>query len=239
MKKRIVKKYLKKKIDFGWRAYLSLNIPYEWLNLKSENFMSIQSIEEALELKWTGEESGFVDHFNFTEPDDTEIKVNLSLHHTSYEFRPEFKNQLTYTDDEGVTYSLVGYRGIVNPKYTDDNDEEYWMPNSFWRWTLTDNDAEKGIPLLKKYANNIKLLESLFSGNWLFGLFTGKDSNDIEQDLKRELAELSEVCKTIYLDYHKDYFTLTYAIRYYKDANKFVNNLTDIVLKHKLDYKKL
>ena len=232
MKKRIIKKYIKSKIEEGWRYYLTLKIPYDIFGLNQDSFLKISDIENVFNLKWK-EDSGFVNHYRMTDGLET---VNLSF---DWSFRKpiEFNDQY-YIEDDGTFYYMSGSCGIQNPEWSKENKStEYWLKDSFYRWTITQDDSEEEKELIEKFKNSKLLIDNFFSGNFIYSILSGKNIEDIDDNLFRELSELSNLCKTIYIEHKENHFELCYAIRYKDYINKFVSDLTQIILKYKLNYK--
>lgn len=231
MKKRIIKKYIKSRIEDGWRSYLTLKLPYDIFGLNPNSFLKISDIEKVLNLKWK-EDSGFVNNYRMTDGIKT---VNISFD-WSFRKNQDFEDQY-YIEHDDTFYYMSGSCGIENPEWTEKNNSvEFWIKDSFYTWTITSNDSDEEKNLIEKFKNSKLFVDDFFSGNFFYSILSGK-SLDTDNGLFKELSELSNLCKTIYIEHKENHFELCYAIRYKDYINKFVSDLTQIILKYKLNYK--
>lgn len=252
-----VKKSYKKRIVKGWRHYLDLKIPYNLIGETNDKFLSIEDIERLTGLEWTGEDSGFVDHYIFYDHSKTHkgvpLTVNLNL---CYEFTNDDKipehleDNIAHVIHNDKIYYIGGTAGYRDPKCVWDENkslfpkgEPYWLyeddeeyKSHDWVWTFDGTkDDLKVKELIERYKNNDLFRESIFSGNFTFKLVSGK-WDEPEDDLFRELSYLSEYCKTTYEKFERDRVVVTFAIRYSDNVEPFLRDLKKIIKKYKIKF---
>lgn len=253
MKRKNIKKYYKSKIVKGWRHYLDLKVPYKMLGIKNK-FLSIKDIERILGLRWSGIDSGFVDHYHMYDYSKTYNNIPLTVRvEPSYEFIPDDKtieeilemnqlpNDLLYIIDNNRVYYIRGREGYVNPQY-DHNDPDcnvdYWLYDDNeelkqHEWYLIKGD-ESEIEILERFINSKKFIGNMFSGNFTYSLLSRNIGENINNDLFSDLSKLSSYTKTIYTEFKEDHVIITYAIRYEDYVDDFLNDLKKIIIKHNI-----
>lgn len=264
MKIKNIKKYYKKRIVDGWRQYLTLNVKYSDVGLENK-FLSRKMITELLQLEDTGEDSGFVDQYDFYDPnvivDGIKQLVTVELR---WNFLPEDKTinlpeyyhlpeNTIYLIDDDKFYYIEGMCGFKNPKYVNSNNPNYDKNEPYWlfkgdkdlesyryTWLLSnDNDSvtdENVYEVLKRFAANENFESDMFSGNWVYGLVSGNFGQNITNNLFDDLSKLSWYCKTNYEDFYDDHIELTYAIRYRDYTEPFLKDLKKIIKKYKVKF---
>lgn len=253
MKRKNLKKYLKKKISSGWRQYLPIKLKYSDLGIEN-NFLTFKKLCDLLELIPSGEDSGFVDHYNLLDPNKVLNEQMLDVHLNidwSYlidgKIHSHFPENLLYVLDGDKYYYISGRIGYKNPKCIwNEKKSDYPEDEPYWLYDNTDNesqefyyikddqDSSKEIEVLQRFVNNKNFSYDLFSGNIGFTFVSGNYGQNITSDLLKDLSKLSALCKTTYEEFFDDYVEITFAIRYKDYVEEFVSLLKKIILKYKI-----
>lgn len=242
MKKKNIKSFYRNRIKRGWRCYLSLHFPYEMLELQRSDFMTYEEMANILGLETCEEDSSFVGHFQFYDPNDIKygvkrfIEINFDWGYLdkSTGLPPKYDDCPTYIIIGNKYWKINVIEGYKNPEWTPDSLEDvpYWLgdDSDYISGYYTDGDS---LRLLKAYINESELSDDLFSGNIGFKFISGHNiSNKVP--IINDLSILSSYCKTIYTTPKDNYMDICFAIRYSDDIEDFLGDLKKIINKYKI-----
>ena len=249
MKLKNIKSTFRNRIQHGGRSYLTLRLTKDDLGLTKVEFPTVKTICKLLKLEDRGHESGFVDHYYLVDPTQkiNNNELSVHLHIESHKLTDErtvdwyVKNlgmpeDVVFEIDKSTNevYYLCGMSGYMNPRYSVDSNEPYWLfegtDNEAGRFIYTKDDDEADVrKLLRMFINKKHFEYEFFAGNFFFKLVSGISNTEIKSEMVKSLSDLSNYTKTVYFDYIDNDILITYAIRYKDWVEPFLTDLTKIV----------
>ncbi len=233
MKNKDIKRHFRRKIQSGWREYLTISIPLKALGYSESDLPNLKRVCKLMECLPT-ERGNWVGTYYLKDPlkstEDAFLGVTLEI--------AEFTGK---TLEEAVTYAsryleaeentikermkyvhtpfgfkiflAIGTEGMVSNSWKE-SDLSYWIDENSVQRCLYD------IPeLLGMFVNDAQLQQNFR---------TTRDNS-----LLGQLGRLGRYTKSDFFEYNGEHLHLTYAIRYPENVEPFLRDLVKLVKEFK------
>lgn len=255
MKVKNIKKYFKKRIQSGWREYLTLHPTYAMLGVNREDFMTKEDIAKALNLIPNNDtEETSVGEYCFYDPSCIHegkmknVDIRFAWHFDTPDLngkdfldKYDLEEKELYIRKNGKVYYMEITEGYKNKDWDyKDDDSPYWLFDDIeecrpghTRYVSDGNDTEDKnvMRVLNAYVAYDEFSTNLFLGNFVFSsIFNGFKTPE-GNDFLKSLAELSEYCKTTFEIVKDNGIDICFAIRYKSYVEPVLKKLKKIVRK--------
>lgn len=233
MKNKDIKRHFRRKIQRGWREYLTVSIPLKALGYSERDLPNLKRVCELMECV-PAERDNWVGTYYLKDPlksaEDAFLGVKLEIAEFTGKTLEEavtYASRYLETDENTIkermkyiatpfgfrVFTAVGEEGVVNDKWKE-RGLPYWVDKNSVLSCLYD------IPeLLDMFVNDAQIQQNFR---------TTRDNS-----LLGQLGKLGRYTKSDFFEYSDGHLHLTYAIRYPENVEPFLKDLVKLIKEFK------